>query len=292
MAVMRAGPAIRRRDGPFVLPARVLLLLSGLLAIALALFNLYHELHAKQVDQLYAAVAVIVAAVWLATLIAGFAGSRLAVFFAGAIGFIEFGVIASTHFVVGPADIDTFWKAEGLPVATVDMALIPCCVLVVMCATVCWSTPGGRSPRLSMLSVLLVALVGAVGVILQATDDIRRADFGAANAEDGTFAAAILATGWLIGALWISRARRTGALLVAVSTAGVWYSFVTLHLVKGGIAISAIALHSGAVWAGMAAGAAVLAAASFLFSLGLLALSLLRPRRPAAATAKPLRRGA
>ena len=290
---MRAGPAIRRRSGPFVIPARVLLLSSGLLATGLALFNLYHEFHAKQVDLIYAVIAVLIAVIWLVALIAGFGGSRLAVFFAGTVAFVEFGVIASTHFVVGPSDIDTFWKAEGLPVAAVDMSLIPACMLVMVSAIVCWSTPSGRSRRLTMLPVLLVALVGATCVILQATDDIRRADFGAANAEDGTFAAAVLATAWLIGAFWIARVRRTGALIIALSTAGISYSFVTLHLVKRGIPISAIASHSGAIWAVVAAGAAVLAAASFLFSLGVVALSLRRSRRrPADATVKPLRRGA
>jgi hypothetical protein len=290
---MRAGPAIRAQSGPFVLPARALLLLSGGLALGLALFNLDHEFHAKQVDQLYTIVAVVVAVVWLASLLAGFAGSRLALFVAGAIGFVEFAIIASTHFVVGPADIDTFWKAEGLPVAGVDMALIPACVLVISSAVVCWSTPRGRVRRLTMLPVLIVALLGAVCVLLQATDDIRRADFGAANAEDGTFAAAVLSTGWLIGGLWIARARRTGALIIAVSTAGVWFSFVTVHLVKGGVTIDTIASRSGVVWAMVAAGATILAGASFLFSLGLLALSIVRPvRQPAAEPAKSLRRGA
>lgn len=276
-----------------MLSARVLLVLSGVLAIGLALFNLDHEFHARQVDQLYAIVAIAVAVAWLAALIGGFAGSRFAVFAAGAIGFVEFAVIASTHFVVGPADVDTFWKAEGLPIATVDMALIPACVLVVVSAIVCWSTPRGRVQRLTMLPVLIVALVGAVCVLLQATDDIRRADFGAANAEDGTFAAAVLVTGWLIGGFWIARVRRTGALIIAVSTAGVWFSFVTLHLVKGGVTINTIASRSGIFWAAVAAGAAILAGASFVFSLGLLVRSILRSlRQPAAETAKPLRRGA
>jgi hypothetical protein len=284
---------MRAQSGPFVLSARLLLLASGVLALGLALFNLYHEFHAKQVDQLYAIVALAVAVAWLASLIAGFAGSRLAVFVAGAIGFVEFAVIASTHFVVGPTDVDTFWKAEGLPIATVDMALIPGCVLVIMSAVVCWSTPRGRVQRSTMLPVLIVALLGAVCVLLQATDDIRRADFGAANAEDGTFAAAVLATGWLIGGLWIARVRRTGALIIAVSTAGVWFSFVTLHLVKGGVTIDTIVSRSGAFWALVAAGAAILAGASFLFSLGLLALSIVRRvRQPAAEPVKPLRRGA
>src|SRR3984893_13657425 len=50
MLAMRASPAVRRAQGPFVLPARTLLMASGLLAVALAAFNLGHELHSTNVD--------------------------------------------------------------------------------------------------------------------------------------------------------------------------------------------------------------------------------------------------
>jgi len=290
---MRAIPAVRRTSGPFVIPARFILLIGGLLAIGLGGFNLLHEFHAAQVGRAYAIVALLVGALWLAAIILAFLGSRLAVFAAGLVAFIEFGVIASTHFVVGAVDIDTFWKAEGLPVATVDMALLACCVLVAISAVVCWSTPRGRNPSLETIPILVVALIGSVLVILQATDDIHRADFGRANAEDGTFAATILASAWIVGSLWIARVRRTGALLIALATFGVWYSFVTLHLVTGGTTVSVIASKSGVAWAVIAAAAAILAAASFVLVVGLLLLSLVRRSRAVSSTAsQPMRRGA
>ncbi|HEV3095732.1 MAG TPA: hypothetical protein VG104_01185 [Candidatus Dormibacteraeota bacterium] len=290
---MRATPAVRRTTGPFVVPARYILLIGGLLAIGLGSFNLLHELHAGQVDRTYTIVVSLVGVVWLAAILFAFLGRRLAIFAAGLLAFIEFGVIASTHFVVGPVDIDVFWKTEGLPVATVDMALIACCVLVAMSAVVCWSAPRGRNPDLATLPILIVALLGSVCVILQATDDIHRANFGRANAEDGTFAATVLASAWLVGALWVAQVRRTGALVIALATFGVWYSFVTLHLVTGGTSVTAIASKSGPIWAAVAAGAAILAGASFLLAIGLLVLSFV-PRRKSGSSAAPqaVRRGA
>lgn len=289
---MRTRPPARVRSGPFVIPARTLLLVSGLLSLGLGLFNLYHEFHANQVDIVYVTVASGVGLCGLVLLVAAFFGLRIAVFLSGLIAFVEFAIILSTHFVIGPVDIDTFWKSEGLPIATVDMALVPATTLVVVSAAVAWGTPRGRNRRLETLPILVVAVIGAVLVILQATDDIWRADFGRANAEDGTFAAAILATVWLMGALWIARVRRTGALLIAVATFGIAYSFVTLHLVRGGIPVSAIASKSGIAWAYIQAGAAVLAAASCLLSLGILVQSVFRRRARATATKQPVRRGA
>jgi hypothetical protein len=283
---MRARPGDRRPSGPFIIPARFILLIGGVLAIGLGAFNLFHELHAGQVDRTYAIVVLLVGVVWLAAIVFAFLGWRLAIFAAGLLAFIEFGVIASTHFVVGPVDIDVFWKAEGLPLATVDMALVACCILVATSAIVCWSTPRGRNPRMETLPILVVALLGAVLTILQATDDIRRANFGASNAEDGTFAATVLAAAWLLGGLWIARVRRTGALVIALATFGVWYSFVTLHLVSGGTTVTVIASRSGVAWALIAAAAANLAAASFVLAIGLLVLSLVRPPW-AARPAKP-----
>ncbi|HEV2012499.1 MAG TPA: hypothetical protein VGR77_01230 [Candidatus Dormibacteraeota bacterium] len=124
-------------------------------------------------------------------------------------------------------------------------------------------------------------------MILQATDGVHRLDFGTANPEDGAFAAAIAASLWLLGGLWIARVRRTGALLIALATFIVWYSFVTLHLVKGGIGINKIASSSGMIWAVISVAAAVLAAASFLLALGILVLAIFRPSRSNPAQAAP-----
>jgi hypothetical protein len=276
-----------------LIPARAILLVSGVPAVALGVFNLLHELRAGEVDRLYTALALLAFAAWLASIIAAFLGWRPGVFSAGALGFIEFGLIASSHFVSGPQALGAFVKTEGLPIATVDMTLVLLCTLVVISALVSWSHPRGRIPDLQTLPVLIVAVAGAALVILQATDDLHRGDLGTGNLEDGAFAAAAVATGWLVGALWMARVRRTGAIIIALSTLVVWYSFVTLHLVTGGTSITRIASKSGPLWAFAAAGAAVLAGASFLFALGLLAWSIVE-RKPtgSAIASRPVRRGA
>ncbi len=261
-----------------MIPARVLLLLTGLLAIGLGLFNLYHEYHAHQVDGVYGVVGIVLALAWLVSLALGFVGRRLGVFIAGAIAFVQFAVLTSGHFVIGPNDIDNFWKIEGLPVATADMGLFVACVLVVFAAVVCWSTPRARSSKLDTVPVLIVALIGAVLVILQATDQIHRAAFDGFNAEDGTFIAAVLASTWLLGGLWIARVRRIGALVIAVATFFVAFSFLSQHLLPGATPIDTVAKDSGVAWAAYATGAFILAGASLLFSVGVLLFGLL-PRR-------------
>jgi len=291
MSGMRARAAVRRAQGPFLLPARVVLLVAGLIAVGLGTFTLLHEYHAGQVNRLYTIIALIIGVVWLACIGLAFIGYRIGVFGAGAIAFVQFGVLASTHFVSGPGALGTFVKHEGLPVATVAMALVPACALVVMSAAVSWTNPRARNPRLDTIAVLVASLAGAALVILQATDGVRRIDFGTANTEDGAFAAAVIASLWLAGGLWIARLRRTGALMIAVATFIVWYSFVTLHLVKGGTSLSEVASMSGVIWALISAAATVLAAASFLFALGLLGMSIVR-RKPSAIAAgsQPARR--
>lgn len=281
----------RRQTGPFFLPARVVLVIGGVIAVALAAFNLYHEFHAAQVNAVYAIVAIAVGVIWLFSIALSYFG-RVGIFVAALIAFVEFGLITSSHFVSSAGALATFVRNEGLPIATVDMALIPACMLVVFGAAVAWTNPRGRRRGLDMLPLLLSAMVGTILVILQATDDLHRADFGSANPEDGAFAAAVLASVWLAGGLWIARVRRTGALLIAVSSFGVWYSFLTIHLVKGGTSVQQIATASGAVWAWIAAGAAVLAAASFLLSLGILAKSFLGRGAKATAAKQPVRRRA
>jgi hypothetical protein len=291
MSGMRARPGIRRAPGPFLLPARVVLLVGGLIAVGLGTFTLLHEYHAGQVSSLYTIIALIIGVVWLACIGLGFIGSRIGVFGAGAIAFVQFGVVASTHFVSGPGALGTFVKHEGLPVATAAIALVPACALVVMSAAVAWTNPNTRNPRLETTALLIAAFAGAVLVILQATDGVHRDNFGSAKTEDGAFAAAVVASFWLAGGLWLARARRTGALLIAVSTLIVWYSFVTLHLVKGGTSMSQIASTSGPIWAIIDVAAAILAAASFLMALALLVLSLIRRKRAAVRAPGPYASG-
>lgn len=270
-----------------IIPARFILLIAGLFAVGLGTFIVLHDYHAGQVNRLYTIIALIIGLLWLACLWLGFMGYRFGVFGAGAIAFVQFGVLASTHFVSGPGALGTFVKHEGLQVATVAMALVPACALIVMSAAVAWTNPRARNPRLETIALLVASVVGAALVILQATDGVRRIDFGTANTEDGAFAAAIVASLWLAGGLWVARVRRTGALLIAVATFIVCYSFVTLHLIKGGTSLTAVASTSGLIWALISAAAAVLAAASLVVALTFLALAVVRPRRSKTAPAAP-----
>ena len=295
MLRMQARPAVRVRQGPLLLPARVLLLVSGLSALALGTFNLFHELHVAQVDRNYTIVALGVGIVWLASIIIAFRGQLIGVFVAGAIAFVELGVVAQSHFASTPGAIDTYVGKEGLPVAAALIGLVLACALTVMAAMVSWSHPTGYSRRRETLPLLIVATLGALLVILETTDNVHLAGqslpaFGTASPEDGAFAAAVSAALWLIGGLWIARVRRTGAVLIALGSSDVCYSFVILHI-KGETTLSVIASKSGLGWAVIAAAVAILAAASLLVALGLLAISILRRKR-AVASQQPARRQA
>ena len=284
---MRAAPILRRRSGPFVISAQTLLLASGILALVLGVFTLLHQLHASLVDRNFTIVALIIAAIWLACIILAFLGFRIGVFGTGAIAFVEFGVTASTPFVSGPRGLSTLVQHEGLPVAPAAMGLVAACILTMIIAAVAWGNSRGRDRRLTTLPLLVAALAGAVLVILQATDGVHRDNFGSANPEDGAFAAAFVAALWLLGGLWIARLRRVGALMIVLATFIVWYSFIGLHLLKGGTTLSQVAARSGIIWAVISAAATVLAAASFLVALGFLALAVVRPLRPKPAQAAP-----
>lgn len=277
----------RRRTGPFLIPTRTLLLVSGLIAVALGTFTLLHERHSGEVDAVYLIVGLIVGVIWLACLVLAFRGIRTGIFLAAAFAFIDFGVTATSHFEAGSAALGSFVKSEGLPVATAAMGLLCACVVTVVAAAVAWGNAQGRDRRLNTLPLLLIAVAGAALVILQATDGVHRDSFGTATTEDGAFAAAVTASLWLLGGLWIARLRRVGALIIMLATFIVWYSFIGLHLLKGGATLSQVAAKSGVVWAIFSAAAAILAAASFLVAFALFVVAVVQRRRPKSAPAAP-----
>src|SRR3984893_16311350 len=242
-STMRPTPMAARRGGPFLVPARWVLLVSGLMR-------------------------------------------------AGAFAVLDCGGASPSHVESGAGALGTLVKSEGLPVATVAMALLCACVLTVVSAAVLWGNPRGRDRRLESLPLFLGAVAGAVLVILQATDGVHRDSFGSSNTEDGAFAAAVTASLWLLGGLWIARVRRVGALIIMLATFIVWYSFITLHLLKGGIPLSQVAAKSGVAWAVLSASAAIVAAASFLTALALFAVAVLQRRRTTSARAAPAPRRA
>jgi hypothetical protein len=282
---MRATATTARRGGPFLVPARTVLLVSGLIAVGLGTFTLLHERHSGQIDAVYMIIGLIVGVIWLASLVLAFMGFRLGIFLAAAFAFIDFGVTATSHFESGAGALGTLVKSEGLPVATAAMSLLCACALTVVSAAALWGNPRGRDRRLDTLPLFLVAVAGAVLVILQATDGVHRDSFGSSNTEDGAFAAAVTASLWLLGGLWIARVRRVGALLIMLGTFIVWYSFITLHLLKGGTSLSEVAARSGAVWAVFSASAAILGAASFLTALALFIVAVVQGRRARSAPA-------
>ncbi|HVH64676.1 MAG TPA: hypothetical protein VM674_01470, partial [Candidatus Acidoferrum sp.] len=145
---MRAELADRRRDGPFLISARGLLLITGIVSLSLAVVNLPFERRSTNVDTLYVSVAGVVALIWLVSLVLAWRGSRLGAFLSGLIAFVEFGVIAAAHFETAPWDIDVYANHEGLWLAGVLIALLPSCALTMMAAIVCWSHPTGRLRRL------------------------------------------------------------------------------------------------------------------------------------------------
>jgi hypothetical protein len=286
---MRTTPTLVRRGGPFQVPARTVLLVSGITAAVLGVLTLLHEYHSHQVGGVYAIVALILAVIWLASLVLAFLGFRIGIFLAAALAFVDFGVTASGHFESGPGAMGGFVRSEGLPVAPIAMGLLCACVLTVVSATIAWTNPKGRDRRLDTIPLLVVAILGAVLTILQATDGVHRDNFGTANTEDGAFTAAVTASLWVLGGLFIARARRVGALIIVLATFIVWYSFITLHLIKGGTSLSAVASKSGVIWAVFSASAAILAAASFLVALALFVLALVRLAKSARVAASAQR---
>jgi hypothetical protein len=275
---MLTTPLSRRRGGPFLLPARVVFVSSGLLAIAMGLVHLFDEVQRAEVDVLYAVIAVIVSQLWLLGLFFAWRGNQFALALAGFLAFAEFGIQLSTHFAIGIYAIEFLTPSRGIAFPVNLMLLEVACALSFISAIVCISNPRGASSRLESFPFLLVALAGASTVILHAADDIWRKGFGSLSIEDGVALASITAAVWIIGALWMAGAPRLGTVLVMLATANVVIPFITLHLAKGGVSLDRIAKESGAGWAVLAAAMAILAAASFLAALTFFALGVLKPR--------------
>src|SRR6266705_1117163 len=196
MLRMQARPAGRVRQGPLLIPGRVLLLFSGLLALALSVFNLFHELHAAEVDRNYTIVALAIGVVWLASIILAFRGQPVGVLLTGALAFSDLGAVATAHFTSTAGAIGSYVLKEGLPVAAALISLVVACVLTVMAAIVCWGHASGSSRRRETLPLLIVAAIGTLLAVLDATDNVHLAGqalpgFGTTAAEDGAFTARI-----------------------------------------------------------------------------------------------------
>src|SRR5437879_13617536 len=100
---MRARGMVRRAQGPFLVPARVVLLVAGVIAVGLGTFIVLHEYHAGQVDRLYTIIALIVALFWLACIGLGVPGYRGGRFGAGATALVRFVLLPAHHHRPCPA---------------------------------------------------------------------------------------------------------------------------------------------------------------------------------------------
>jgi len=175
---------------------------------------------------------------------------------------------------IGVYAVEFLTPSRGIGFPVNLMLLEVACAISFITAIVCISNPRGTTRRLESFPFLLVALAGASTLILHAAEDIGRKGFGSISIEDGVAVAALTATAWIIGALWMAGAPRRGAMLVALATLNVVIPFITLHLAKGGVSLDQIAKQSGAGWAVLAAAMAILAAASLIGSVSWLAWKL------------------
>ncbi|HSO94187.1 MAG TPA: hypothetical protein VLS53_06950 [Candidatus Dormibacteraeota bacterium] len=89
----------------------------------------------------------------------------------------------------------------------------------------------------------------------------------------------VSASFWLLGGLWIARARKTGALLIGLGTFMTTFSFTALHLARGTHSIADIAAKSGPSWAVVATAMGGLAYLSLAFALTVLLTDLWFRRR-------------
>jgi hypothetical protein len=174
-----------RKSGPFVLPARVVFVSSGLLAIAMGLVHLFDEVQRTEVDVLYAVIAVIVSQLWLFSLFFAWRGNRFALAFAGFLAFAEFGVQASTHFAIGIYAVEFLAPTRGVGFTVNLLLLEVACAVCFVSAIICASNPRGTSQRLESFPFLLLALAGASALLLHAANSVGLRSFGSISIEDG-----------------------------------------------------------------------------------------------------------
>src|SRR2546430_17561603 len=111
---MRASPVGRRAQGPFVIPARTLLLVAGVLSVALSAVNLVPELKSTNVDIYYVAVAGLIYLIWLASLVLAWRGSRAGILLSGLIAFVGVWGFPAGPFPPAPFDIPVYSPPQGL----------------------------------------------------------------------------------------------------------------------------------------------------------------------------------
>jgi hypothetical protein len=280
---MQSRPAYVR-TGPFLLQPRVVLVGSGLVAIAMGLVHLIDELQTTEVGPAFAVVAVILSQLWLFSLFFAWRGNRLAIVMAGLFAFAEFSRQASTHFAIGVTAIEFETPGRGLGYPITLEVLEVACVIGFVAAIVAISNPRGVGRNLAAFPFLLVALAGSFCLLLHSADDIVGKSFGRLSVEDGLMFAVIAASLWIIGALWMAGSRLLGALFVLLASAYVVISFATLHLARGGVGLDQIDKQNGVGAAVLAGAMTVLAAASLIGSLVWLGSRLMPKARQFLAT--------
>jgi len=282
-----ASPYFRAKRAPFLIPARVLVVIVGLVAISAAVLHLVDEVQRTESAGIFLLAVIGLGVIWLVSLGIAWRGSRIALFIAGLLAFAEFGLQATNHFITGGSqDISTLALHRGLAVGITLLALGPACLLTSIAAIEAVSNPRGRSVSRTGLVQLAISVPGVIFLILHAADDLGRGGFGSISPEDGSFLAMVIATIWALGALWTAGHPRRGSVLTAVATGFVLVPFYSLHL-AGGVSLATIAQKSGAVWAVVAGAMAGCAALAFALAAGFLITSLAGRRGRAGRGAAP-----
>ena len=265
----------------FAIPARTVVVFSGLVAIALGLLHLVDEVQRGETRATLIWVAVLLAGVWLLSLFLIWRGNRVALLVAGTIAFAEFATQGLNHFVSGGSiDLGALARTRGLPAAIALLFLGPSCLIMCVAAMDCAANPRGRATGWRGLIALGLSAAGGTLVLLHAADDLHRSGFGSLSAEDGAFVAMVIATVWVLGGLSTAGHLRRGTFFVIAATLFVLIPFYNLHLASGGVSLGKIASESGMAWALVAAATAVCAGLALAFSLLVLGLQLSVRRRP------------
>jgi hypothetical protein len=281
------SPYFRARRAPFLIPARVLVAIVGLIAISAAVLHLVDEVQRTESAGIFLLALIGLGTIWLVSLGIAWRGSRIALFIAGLLAFAEFGLQASNHFITGGSqDISTLSLHRGLAVGITLLALGPACLLTSIAAIEAVSNPRGRSVSRLGMAQLATSVPGVIFVLLHTADDLGRGGFGSLSPEDGSFLAMVIATVWALGALWTASHHRRGSVLTVVATSFVLVPFYTLHL-AGGVSLATIAQKSGPVWAVIAGAMAGCAALAFALAAGSLVTSIATQRRRARRGAQP-----
>jgi hypothetical protein len=274
--VLTARPA-------FLIPARLLFVVSGGLSLGLGLLHLVDEVQRKEVDINFALASAGIGLLWLVSLVLAWRGRPIFLLVGGLIAFFEFVRQVSTHFVSGTAELTALAKTRGAGATLLLLFLATSCLVSCFAAVEAASRPTRRIQDLRTLPLVLTSVAGSLLLLVYAALPLSvDGSFGATGHEDGALVAVVASTAWIMGALWSARHPIRSTVLVGVSTA---FNLVAIY----GINLRAGAPSSlqkiDRLWAAVTIATAALALAGLVQSLLPLALAYVASRRNQPATA-------